>query len=287
MATTTTTTIDDMLPTIVAESEFTVRAQSIFYFGGPGRPWIDVRDLVGQAGNAIGFPIRSQFTAYDVTEGVDHALSQAMSTSKPTVTATEIVAITTIEDLAQVSSKEDEASKAAIELGAAIAAKYDSKVFALNNGLDVECGTTTANLTGAMITTALETLATAKAPPPYLGLLHTHQWGDLVTESSGLLKPAAGSAWDTENLVRDMYILAEFMGVKLIISPLIPLANADADRSGAIISNRAYGLLDKWPLRIEKERDASRRATELVATLCFGVGEKDGTMGVALESGYA
>jgi hypothetical protein len=49
-----------------------------------------------------------------------------------------------------------------------------------------------------------------------------------------------------------------------------------------VSQNRAIGFVSQWDIRVEFERDASLRGTEIVATANYGVGEIDDSSGVGL-----
>jgi hypothetical protein len=77
--------------------------------------------------------------------------------------------------------------------------------------------------------------------------------------------------------------LGRFYGVEWVITAAVPTANAGADRAGMIVSpSRALGLVEKWASRTELQRDASLRATEIVLTANYGVGEIDDLSGIGV-----
>lgn len=281
MAVTTTSTLDDLVPTIVAEAMHTIRANALFAPGGIGEKWLQVRSLEGAPGKTMDFPTYSQFTAYDATEGTDHTTSQALSTSKVSLTATEKVAITTITDLALESVRDDVAREAGRELGLAMAAKIDTDVMALFEGLDTTAGSTGVDASYQDILDAVNTLSAVSAPSPYLCVLHPQQWYDLLTEANSPLAASTGYGRMAEEVGYN-YFVAQLYGTQVAVHPSCPLVNTDADRAGAVLSDRALGFLWKWRPRIAYERDESLRAFEVVMTACYAVAELDGTMGVAV-----
>jgi N4-gp56 family major capsid protein len=283
VAYTTTSTLDDIVPTIIAEAMHTIRANALFAPGGIGERWLQVRSLEGAPGKTMDFPTFSQFTAYDVSEGTDHTTSQALSTSKVSITATEKIALTTITDLALESAKEAVAREAGKELGLAMAAKIDADLMALFTGLDNTVGTSGANVSYQTILDAVNLLAAANAPSPYLCVLHPQQWYDLLTESGSPLTQSTGYGRMAEEVGYN-YFVAQVYGTQVVVHPSVPLVNSDADRGGAVLSDRALGFLWKWRPRIAYERDESLRAFEVVMTACYGQAELDGTMGVAVTT---
>jgi len=278
---TTTSTLDDIIPTIIAEAMHTIRANALFAPGGIGEKWLQVRSLEGAPGKTMDFPTFSQFTAYDVDEGTDYTTPEALSTSKVSLTATEKVAMTTITDLALESAREDVAREAGRELGLAIAAKVDFDVMALLDNLNTTVGSTGVDCSYQNILDAINALSAASAPSPYLCVLHPQQWYDLLTEANSPLTTATGYGRMAEEVGYN-YFVAQLYGTQVVVHPSVPLVNTDADRAGAVLSDRAFGFLWKWRPRVAYERDESLRAYEVIMTACYAVAELDGTMGVAV-----
>jgi len=278
---TTTSTLDDIVPTIVAEAMHTIRANALFAPGGIGEKWLQVRSLEGTPGKTLDFPTLSQFTAYDVTEGTDYDAPEALSTSKVSLTATEKIAMTTITDMALESSRDDVAREAGRELGLAIAAKIDADVMVLFSGLNTTVGSTGVNCSYGSILEAVKTLSAVSAPIPYLCVLHPQQWYDLLTEAGSPVTATTGYGRMAEEVGYN-YFVAQLYGTQVVVHPSCPLVNEDADRAGAVLSDRAFGFLWKWRPRLAYERDESLRAYEVVMTACYDVKELDGTMGIAV-----
>lgn len=281
MALTTTSTIDDLVPTIIAEAMHTVRANALFAPGGVGERWLQVRSLEGAPAKTMDFPTYSEFTAYDVSEGTDHTTSEALSTGKVSITATEKIAMTTITDLALESAREDVGREAGRELGLAMAAKIDADVMALFVDLDTTVGSTGVDCSYQNLLDAVNALSSASAPTPYLCVLHPQQWYDLLTEANSPIAATTGYGRMAEEVGYN-YFVAQLYGTEVAVHPSIPLVNTDEDRSGVVLSDRAFGFLWKWRPRIAYERDESLRAFEVVMTACYGIAELDGNMGIAV-----
>jgi len=283
LALTTTTTLSEIVPAIIAETREYVRANSLFGPGGLGRRFLQIEDTRHTPGKTVHFPQYNGFTAYDVAEGVDHTTSQALDTSEVTCEATEKIAICTITDRAVSRSVEQVIRDASRELGRALAAKIDADVLALLNGLDYDCGSTGNNCSYAYLLDGINRLVTNKAPKPYVTVLHPQQWYDLGTEASSPLTATTGYGRIAEEFGYN-YFVGELYGCTVVVHPDVPLANAGADRSGAILSAKALGMVWEQDITIRAERDESLRATELVCVCTYGVVEINGTMGVACET---
>ena len=87
-----------------------------------------------------------------------------------------------------------------------------------------------------------------------------------------------------DDLVRS-YKAFDVAGIKVIVSPNCPLANADADRSGAIFSGKpALGLAELEWMTVGEETDQSQRATEFVSVCTYAATEINGASAVAFET---
>ena len=64
-----------------------------------------------------------------------------------------------------------------------------------------------------------------------------------------------------------------FCGVPIYVTTEVDTANSAADRAGAMFTEDAMQYVELRPLRVEYERDASLRSTEVVATIAYGVAE--------------
>jgi len=270
----------------IARARAAARGVSIFMPGGVGRRYpglIDVKDLRGRGTTTASWPIENYYTAYDVAEGVDHTTSQAYAPTDTTATVTEKIAIETISRLAMETDQENAVQRAARMLGVALGEKIDSDILALNNTLDADVGSSGNDATFALFSNGPQALASANYEGPYVAVLHPHQWYDLANQGTTTVSQAAGVIADE---IVTNYWVKRIAGADIIVTGRVPLANANADRSGAIFSGvPAYGLAELWWGDIEQEKDASLRGTEVVATACYGVVEIDGATAVAFETG--
>ncbi len=209
----------------------------------------------------------------------------AISTGKATLTASEIGVMATITDMLDLSDITDIVQYAQL-LARAVAEKFATDVFALSSGFSTSVGSTTVNLTELVTLSAVTTLTAAKVPGPYAGALHPQGWEDLVGSIGSTITPAGAQGTGVQQVTnmlapRPDATLGTFFNVTWYQNPVVPTANAGADRGGMVVAAaRALGHVEKWGGRVEYQRDASLRATEVVATMSYGVGEIDDASGV-------
>lgn len=286
MGATTTTTITEQISLIEGAARLWFQAQSLFYpAGGVAQNWLQWKDLRNQPGVAHRFNKYSEITAGDATEGDDYATTSAMDTTGgTTITATEKVVIVPVTDLAKRGynwGPEELISNVGRACGLAQAKKFDKDVLALNTSLGTSQNATNSPLTMSEFMLYMEKLAAADAPEPYMAVFHPWGWYEFATESGSPLIDAAKS----DRVGADMWgrgFVQEIMGVKCFRSTNVPSVNAAADYGGVFMSNWAIGCVLCEDMKIELERDASARLTELVCTMTYGVGVIDSTMGYQL-----
>lgn len=161
---------------------------------------------------------------------------------------------------------------AAMELGAAMADKFDRDLLStfsnLTGGTVGGAGTVlTWGHVGAMVTR----LKAQKAPGPYYCVLHPYHWHQLakaVTPATA----AQTNAPDLQNEATRMYWVSRAMGVEFFVTSNISIDGSD-DAKLAVFSRQAIGLDIRRAPRLEGQRNASRRGTEinLSAVYAYGV----------------
>jgi hypothetical protein len=282
----TTTSADDY---VFASWKATQNILPNFYglnvFGGLVR----LASLAEIPSKAHDFPIDPNLSASGLTEGTDMANS-AYTTTKATVTAAEVGIRTEPTDVLQASSilMGGTSGHMAQEMGKAMAAKRSTDIAALFEGFTGNAVTDTGNdIVEADVLLAITNLMADGIPGPYRGALHPETWRQLTADIGTTLTPAGygdGARAESNDLAQPLDGFGgKLYGVDWVVSSLCPTANAGADRAGVILNpNYAIGLAEKWPVRVEFERNASLRSTEINVTAMYGVGELIDNAGAGL-----
>lgn len=284
MGATTTTTVTELVAAIIGEARMWMADTSLFYpKQGIATQFLQWKDLRNVQGKAATFPKLGSIAFGDSTEGEDYVTTSALDTSAVTVTASRKKVIVPITDEAEYSSEQDLIALAGKAIGIAAAEKFDNDVFALFSSLGAG---TSYNASGSPVTAAefqsfITALRTVKAPGPYAAIFHPWGWYEFLTEASSPLVNAAASDSVAKGIWNDYYQASPF-GVRCFTHADVNKANADADYLGAFLSPYAIGCVWKRDLAIETERDASASWTEYVATMDYGLGVIDSTMGIQL-----
>lgn len=273
MAVTSTSDLNSLFNLIYERALFVAREMNLM------TNLVDIRSASGWMARKVN--IRPQITATSVGETQDFNSPTSFGlTNLATLTPGEIIAQVTLTDRDMDTDPDGAAMDAASELGAAISTKIDSDLVNAFSSFTTDKGD------GAGNAATLENLAAANAVVRFNhaaqygrinNVLHPYHWHDLWLE---LGKP-------TTNIVASAVAneaLQNYMVYKLIDADLYASANITIDGSADAISgvfSRPALMLDvRRAPRMETERDASARATEINMTAGYAYGVVRGTLGV-------
>ena len=218
------------------------------------------------------FSTRPQITAETVADGVDYSNPTTFGKSAVgTLTPAEAIAQVILTDQDMETDPDGAVTDAAYELGASIAAKIDTDLTAIFSSFSTDKGA------GAGQTNTIADLASGvavvrnrmKRAGDVNAVLHPYQWHDIWT---ALGQPAATYSAIQEmanQALRDYYV-ANMLTLSIFTSSNVPVSGTDA--TGGIFNPDSIALDTRRPYRLEPERDASLRGTELNATAGYAVG---------------
>jgi len=271
---TTSTSLNDLIPSIIAEAMFVASERSI------------MRNLVKNftvpfgTGKTVTVPRYGLLEdAADVVEGAD-LLNTAVSTDSAVLTVSEVGIMTTVTDLAANAAQSNVVADVGRLFGEAMARKMDKDLTALFRGFTTALGDGTTAISAAKVFEAVAKLRAAGVPSDALFLvLNPEVAYDLKKDlTSAFQNPAAG-------IIQNAAMQSGFVGM-LAGVPVFESANVVSvagDSVGSLFHRDALGLALMKDISIETQRDASLRATELVATAVYGVGELYDGYGIALN----
>ena len=282
----TTTAVDDLIYTAIINDRIIDYTRAAVVCP----PLCRQADLSLEAGRAYDFPKWNSLTASAVNEAVDLA-NTSFTSDKVTVSASEVGVMITVTDLASESDIVNGLEDYARQLGMAVADKIDLDICALFPAFNgsAAVGTPGSALTDDDFLEALYQLEAINAPKPYVAILHPTQVHnlrtDIIANGGTFYGPAIGkSLAGSEGLIdKGNGYVGSLFGVDIYQTTNVPLVNSEVDRAGAMFAkNEALGLVTKWPIRTEMQRDASARSTEIVVTSCYGVGELMDSFGIPI-----
>ena len=269
MANSTTSTLAGLFTTIQQTALFTMQEKAFM------RPLVRNYNLTGQPGKAAHVGIYPSIATSSITSGENSdASATTITATEKTFTATEVAIMATLTDMARDSTADDSAAAIGRILGETLARKVDEDIAALFSGFS-SSGTTaagTSELTPDDILNAIAQLRANSVVGPYIGVFHPYQTYNLrkVLANAGAATTPALSDVGNE-VLRGGYI-GRLFGVDIYESAVVTGTSAGA-YVGAVMHQDALAFCLKKDLVLESQRDASLRATEIVASMSYAVGE--------------
>jgi hypothetical protein len=276
---TTSTTLSELYTEIIQEAIFTFQETSVM------KPLVTTYSITGQ-GKQIAVPVYPAISAAAVAEGTDLS-NTAINPDEATILASEVGVMTTLTDLARDSASRNVASDIGKLFGEAIAKKVDTDLVALFASFSTDVGQAATELTADLLFKAQATLRSLNVPAPYYGVFHPKAVFNLkktLTQAGYNTSSHAISEIGNEAL-RNGYV-GRVAGIDIFENANISIDQYD-DSIGGVFHPISLGLAMKADFKIETQRDASLRGTEIVATVTYGKGVVKSDYGVKLTSDSA
>lgn len=245
------------------------------------RPLVRQYDMTGTPGLTAQIPIYPALTADSPADGGDLTNKAFEVTTSKTLTAAERGVLVTLTDLAQETASEDVAAAVGRQIGDAMAKKVDEDLAALFPGFSNSVGSGAAELTVEDLFKAAATLRANQAPGPYVAVVHPYQAYQLKKQLTGAGNTNMVNPSDLGNEALRAGLVGTVAGITVFESTVVTGDSAGA-YVGAAMSADAIGFMLKRSMRIENQRDASLRATEIVGSMAYGVSELFDVYGVQL-----
>ena len=262
---TTSTSLNDLLPSIVAEAMFVASERSIM------RGIVKNYSLPMGSGKTLTVPRYPLQTAADVNEGTD-LTNTSVSTDGAVLTVKEVGIMTTVTDYARMTSSSNVIADVGRLFGEAIARKIDTDLTALFAGFSQVVGSDSTPISAASVFQAVAKLRSAGVPGTDLFcVLHPAIAYDLKANlTNTFANPNAGIL---QNEAMSSGYVGMLAGVPIFETSNMANTGTAGDFKGGLFHRDALGLVTLQDIRIETERDASLRADEVVATAYYAVGE--------------
>jgi hypothetical protein len=284
-AETTTTTLTELV------RREAYQAGVMYFAERPGvTGFVTKADISGQDTLTGRFPIYDKLSAGAISEATDYTTNSALDTSGTVdVTVSEHAQKFMLTDLALGATVEDAINpsdavqqKAIGESGVigrvaaeALQRLQDQDVTALFAALDSSTGSNSGPLTTTLLINGITTLNINNIPDDRrVAILHSKQWQALLPSfDDASMFGAQGAEIVATGAVGNLYGCLVFQTNNVTTATV----SASTVYAGAIMHPSAIALTQKGPLpQIETERDASLRATEIVATGVWGEAEYRG-----------
>ena len=280
MAVTTSTLTQELYANIVQSALYTMNEQSLI------RPLVRNYDMTGTPGLVAQVPIYPALSASGLTEGTDISTPTSFDTTSKTITATEKGVMVTLTDLSAESANEDVAAAIGRQIGSAMAEKVDTDLAALFSGFSNTVNKTSNAVTVQDIFKAAAILRNNKANQngAFVCVLHPYQAYDLKNQLTNAGSTMSHALSDVGNNALLNGFVGRIAGVDIFESTVVTGGDSAGAYYGAVMTQDALGYMVKRNMRIEEQRDASLRATEIVGSMAYGVSEIFDAYGVAIIS---
>lgn len=279
MAGSTTTTLNDLLPAIVAEAMFVANERSIM------RGLVKNYTLAPGQGKTVTVPIYPQVSAAAITEG-DIVTNTAVSTGGATLTVATNAIRTMVSDLSVASSASNVVADLGRLFGEGIARKIDKDLTALFAGFSAGKGDYTTAITAAEIFESVAKLRGAGVDPSgIVCVLHPEIAYDLkkALTTNGNVAFTAGAFGNVANEAMQQGYVGMLAGVPVFETSNIDYDTNAGDFPGAVFHRDALGLALIGDVAIETARRIDYLSTEIVASCHYGVGELQDGLGRYLK----
>jgi hypothetical protein len=208
-----------------------------------------------------------------VSEASDLANTE-INPTEATITASEVGVMTTLTDLGRDTASRDVAADIGKLFGEAIAKKVDADLSALFGSFagGNDLGAAGTELTPDLLLSAEATLRSLNIPRPYYGVFSPKAMFNLkkALANAGYSTNANAMSDIGNETLRNGYVGTVF-GIDLFENANIA-ADVNDDIVGGVFHPQSLGLAMKSDFKIETQRDASLRATEIVGTVTYGTG---------------
>ena len=258
-----------ILTNVLQEAVFTASEKSI-----AGQVF-NIYDMSGTPGLTAQIPVYPEISASAPAQTAEVAES-SVAIAQVDLTAAEIAARVDVSDLLAESTARNMGSDVGVMLGGALGEKIDTDAFALftESNITNNVGGSGSEITPETILKAVYTLRSNSAPTDadgdYICVLHPSQMFNVAKVLTNAGFAASGAAGAISNVGNNLLSSSAFVGrlynVKMFQSTQIAADSSATDALGAVFSPLAFAHMVKRPIRIETQRDISRRLTEYVAT---------------------
>lgn len=218
------------------------------------------------------------FTAVAETEDINNP-TQFTKSALATLTPSEVAAQFILTDRRIETDPDNARQDAATELGLQAATKIDVDIFGNFSSLSGgTVGASGSTMTWEYFFIALTELRHANVPPPYVCVLPPRAYYYMGKAAS--IASSAKNAPEFQDEVMRRWWVDQVAGVDIFVSSNCPESGTDA--YGAMFNPLALAFDLRRDLRIELERDASKRAWEVNATMLYAHGVWRPAWGVAI-----
>jgi N4-gp56 family major capsid protein len=264
MTITNTSTLNDLLPSIVAEALFVASERSIM------RGLVRNYTLNAGQGKTVTVPIYPKQTAAALTEATAPSFT-AISTDGATLTVSEVGLAAQVSDLAMMASASNVVADIGRLFGEAIARKMDSDLLSNVASLSAGVGGATTTATPALIFQAIAKLRSQgyDTANDCAIVMHPNIAYDVASTLTSTF--AAPASMIGNDALRNGF-MGTLGGVPVYQSSLVNNTGTAGDYNCVIFHRDAFGLAMMKDITIESQREATKRGFDIVGSAIYGHG---------------
>jgi len=274
----TTTTLNDLLSPIVQEAMFIANERSLM------RGLVKNYSVPANSGKVLQVPIYPKQTAAALTEA-DDLTPSAVSTNVANITLAQVGLMTNVSDLSLNHSESNVISDIGRLFGEAIAAKIDADVTALFDSFTTNVlGAGATNIQTSDIFQAVAKLRSLSVPMEgIVCVLHPEIAFDLKSSMSNTFGTGSVATTDVGNEAMRTGLVGTLAGIPVYENASMANTGSAGDYKGAVFHRDAIGLAIAEDIKLETQRDASMRATEIVGSATYGTSVLEETYGCEMH----
>lgn len=254
-------------------------AQFAAYENSVARQVVTALDYPINAGKVLQIPVYASISASDLTEGTA-ATAANTGTTSASLTLAEIGTYFQVTDMLRDSAQRDVIADLGLQAGRAIAEKMDTGVFANFSTFDEIKSNVNAEVTVDDILQGVATLRSRKLTGPFYCILHPGVAYAIKKELASAGSTAIPALSNVGNTVLSQFYVGQLAGCVIIESSLVPTAGNNA--TNGIFTPQALAHAMRGGVRMETQRQAASRATDIMLTAVQGSAILNQTFGVKL-----
>ena len=246
-------------------------AQFAAYENSVARQLMTTFDAPVNAGKILQVPVYSAITAENITDE-SAATAADTNTTSATITLTEHVVYHRVTDMLRDSSFGNVLVELGDQSGRSIAESMDTEAFGKLSLLNTKSGTSdffTDTFNKDVIMDVVAQLRAAKLVGPFYAVIHP-QAANILKKSLTASDNYVASGAVADSILAN-YFVGQIAGCQIIESPLVPV-DGNGVATCAVITPSALGHAMRGAVRVEEDRNAAARATDLVLTGVAGAG---------------
>jgi hypothetical protein len=259
-----TTINSELFQNLLTQSEYALYENSI------ARAVSTVFDYPVGSGKVVSVPMWASMTASKPGDGVAPSAADTNTTSK-TITLEEHVWYAQVTDFLRDSAQENVIASMAAQAGQALGESLDAELIALfsNVAITQSVGAAGSDNTVANLMAAAARIRANKYSGPLFAVLNPLQaYG---VKSAMTATNSFQNATQVGSDVLGQYFVGTIAGITILEHSGVGI-DVDGDATGCVFAPAAFGIAQRGGVGMETQREAAKRATDVVMTVVAGAG---------------